>query len=108
MAPCTGPHASELLRYLAIDLDRQPSVADVDRWCASAIATAVGRNDLPGLTVVTDVFAWFDDRQSRFVDLPVPAGARGATALCGIRVDGDRLLSGSVRQLGQAELPWIG
>lgn len=106
LTSCTDPHRSELLRYLAIDLDRQPVAADVNAWCTAAVVAATGRGAQPGLSVVTDVFAWFDDRQSRFVDLPVPSGARGATALCGVEAEGDRLLGGSLRQLGEAELPW--
>lgn len=106
LAPCRTPHRSELFRYLAIDLDRQPVQSEVDSWCAAAIVAATGRSDLAGLAVVTAVFAWFDDRQSRFVDLPVPIGARGATALCGLQVADDRLLISSLRRIGEAPLPF--
>ncbi|MEP6981290.1 MAG: hypothetical protein ABJA16_11060 [Nakamurella sp.] len=107
LAPCPTPHRSELFRYLTIDLDRQPVQPDVDSWCAAALVAATGRSDLAGLAVVTDVFAWFDDRQSRFVDLPVPIGARGATALCGVQVVDDRLLISSLRRIGEAPLPFV-
>lgn len=109
--PCRGPHRAELFEYRPLDVSRPSTQAEVDAWCAAAAVQATGRTGLgnePGLSIQTGIFAWFDDRQSRFVSLPLPEGARGATALCGVQAVDGRVLTLSLRQIFDAPLPWAG
>ncbi len=104
--PCRVPHRGELFASLEIDVARPPTPPDIDAWCAGIVERATGRGDLAGLTVESAVFVWFEGIQSRFVPLPLPDNAKGATALCGVRATDGRFLTVSLRQIGEGPLPW--
>ncbi|WP_111766144.1 hypothetical protein [Nakamurella deserti] len=106
--PCRMPHRGELFASLEIDVARPPAQDDIDAWCAGIVGRTTGRSDLAGLTVESAVFVWFEGIQSRFVPMPLPDNAKGATALCGVRVADDRSLTLSLRQIGDGPLPWAG
>lgn len=104
--PCRVPHRGELFASLELDVARPSTQDDIDTWCTDTVERATGRDDLAGLTVESAVFVWFEGIQSRFVPLPLPDNAKGATALCGVRATDGRFLTLSLRQIGDGPLPW--
>lgn len=108
---CTTPHVAETFgrRVLAVgdDLTQDELVGG----CTELVTRATGRTGVatdPALGLATTAYATYDGRDAEVVELPLPADATGGWATCGIHAADGRELTASLRQIGDAPLPWAG
>ena len=107
--PCTEHHTVETLGRLTLEAGSDVTQAALDAARAALVAAASGRADLlrePGVSMEAPVYATFLGN-SQPVVAPLPQDATGGWATCLVRTVGDRELTGSVRRLGDAPLPWV-
>lgn len=107
---CTEPHTSETFGHRSIDAGSPLGQDDLLAGCRDVVVRATGRADLatvPSLVIVAEADAFFSDTSdNRTVTLPLPAEAVGGWGTCIVRTAADRELTGSLREIGDAALPW--
>lgn len=106
---CTAPHTAEAFGYRVLAADSPATQDEIDRDCATLVAGATGRDGLlrdPALVVEATAYAWYASGEGGIVTLPLPADASGGWATCAVHTADHRELTASLRQLGNAPLPW--
>lgn len=106
---CTGPHTLEIFGRRTLDAGSTVGTDDLTRSCDDLVAEATGRPGLVGDTsvrIAVEVFPGYGELNSGQVSLPLPADAVTGWIVCSIRTTDDRELTASLRQIGDAPLPW--
>lgn len=106
---CTVPHNAESLGSREIAAGAPLTREELAAECRQVVVEATGGSDLsgePSIEMDLEVWAWFESGETVMVALPLPASAAGGWAQCSVRVTDGRMLVGSLRQIGDAPLPW--
>lgn len=108
---CTDEHATESFGFRRLAAGSDLDQAGLEASCRDVVATATGRTDLsaePSLVIVAQASAWYayGSGTDGTVTLPLPADAEGGYATCEVQAVDGRTLTASLRQIGDAPLPW--
>ena len=106
---CAVPHNHEDFGYRMLQVGSSLTQDELIRSCVDLLTRAIGRTGLatePELIVETEAYFWNSSGEGSATTLPLPSDADGGSASCSVHTVGDRQLTGSLRQIGDAPLPW--
>lgn len=107
---CTEPHTSESFGHRSIDAGSELDQDALQSSCQDVVTRATGQADLTteaSIAIVAEISAWYPDRGTyEPATLPLPAEAESGWATCDVSTTDGRKLTASLREIGDAPLPW--
>lgn len=108
---CATPHVAETFGRRDLEVGDDLTQDELAGGCAELVTQATGRAGVatdPALGLAATAYATYDGSDAEVVTLPLPADATGGWVTCGIHAADGRELGASLRQIGDAPLPWVG